>query len=80
MILILVLGEGLRLVAVGVIAGLMAAIGLSRVLTTSLFRSGAYRSGDVDRRRTVVCLCRADGLLGACAARGHGKPDGSTSV
>jgi putative ABC transport system permease protein len=36
-ILLLVLGEGLRLIAVGVIAGLVASIALSRVLTTFLF-------------------------------------------
>jgi putative ABC transport system permease protein len=36
-ILLLVLMEGLRLIAIGVIAGLVAAVALSRVLTTFLF-------------------------------------------
>src|SRR5262245_4121027 len=41
-ILILVLGEGLRLIAGGVIAGLAAAIALSRALTTFLFAVTPY--------------------------------------
>ena len=66
----LVFADAFRLIAGGVAAGIVAAVVLSRGLTSFLFEVEATDPRDTRRRRTAVRQRRAAGLLGAEPPRG----------
>ena len=69
----LIFGEGFRLIASGVLAGVALAIVLSRVLRTFLFEVQPSDPTDVDRCGSVVRGSGAAGMLGAGAPCREGR-------
>ena len=68
-----VLGEGLTLTIGGVAIGLVAAFGLTRLISTMLFGVAAIDARDVRRRRGDADRCCDSGELASGAARGGGR-------
>jgi putative ABC transport system permease protein len=75
-----VFAEGFRLIAGGVVSGIVVAMVLSRVLASLLFEVEPADPGDARRRGAPVCGRGAAGVLGAHPSRGAGESVGSASV
>ena len=72
----MVLGQGMRLTIVGLVAGLVASFGLTRLLQAQLFNVKPTDPGDADRRGGVHRRHRVRRLLRPRAARHARRPDG----
>ena len=67
-ILQLVVGEGLKLSAVGIAAGLVGAFAITRVMASAAGRRQRHRPGDVRGDHRALRRYRDGRLMGSCAA------------
>ena len=76
----LIFGEGFRLIAGGVLGGIVLAVVLSRVLRSFLFEVQPSDPCDFHRCGSVIHRSWAPGVLGAGAARGEGRSSGGVTL
>ncbi len=78
-VLKLAVGQALRLVLAGLALGLVAALLLTRLMASLLFRHQRHRSAHLCRLLARLARGRARGQLHSCAARDPGRSDGGAA-
>ena len=73
----MVIGQGARLVAMGLVVGLIASLALTRLVASLLYQTNPYDLTGVCHHPGGARPGRADGLCASCVARRAGRADHS---